>query len=86
MKEALLFLAKVVKTFITVSDDKVIFQTVDEALANNKQVYVIAPLIDFSEDGKEPDLHYHATCEVRHRVIPAALHSGLRPSLRLSWM
>ena len=41
-----------VKTFICDTEDKAIFETVDEALANDKQVYVIAPLIDFSENGK----------------------------------
>ena len=41
-----------VKTIVVNSDSNKIFGAVDYALANNKQVYVIAPLIDFTEDGR----------------------------------
>lgn len=39
-----------VTTEIVSSDDKKIFEVVDEALENEKQIYVIAPLIDYRED------------------------------------
>ena len=67
-----------VKTFITDSDDKVIFQTVDEALANNKQVYVIAPLIDFSEDGKFSVEQLFARYALRYKGAVGLLHGKMK--------
>ena len=67
-----------VKTFITDSDDKVIFQTVDEALANNKQVYVIAPLIDFSEDGKFSVEQLFARYALKYKAAVGLLHGKMK--------
>ena len=67
-----------VKTFITDSDDKVIFETVDEALANNKQVYVIAPLIDFSEDGKFSVEQLFARYALKYKAAVDLLHGKMK--------
>ncbi len=67
-----------VKTFITDSDDKVIFEKVDEALANNKQVYVIAPLIDFSEDGKFSVEQLYARYVLRYKASVGLLHGKMK--------
>ena len=67
-----------VKTFITDSDDKVIFQTVDEALANNKQVYIVAPLIDFSEDGKFSVEQLFARYALKYKAAVGLLHGKMK--------
>ena len=67
-----------VKTFITDSDNKVIFQTVDEALENNKQVYVIAPLIDFSENGKFSVEQLFARYALKYKAAVGLLHGKMK--------
>lgn len=67
-----------VKTFITDSDDQVIFETVDEALANNKQVYIIAPLIDFSEDGKFSVEQLFARYALKYKAAVGLLHGKMK--------
>ena len=41
-----------VKTKIVPSDDELIFKVVDKAIEEKRKVYVVAPLIEFSEDEK----------------------------------
>ena len=41
-----------VTTKIVSTEDEIIFKTVDKALEENRKVYVVAPLIEFSEDEK----------------------------------
>ena len=67
-----------VKTFICDTDDKVIFDTVDEALANDKQVYVIAPLIDFSENGKFSVEQLFARYALRYKAKVGLLHGKMK--------
>ena len=67
-----------VKTFITDSDNKVIFQTVDEALENGKQVYVIAPLIDFSENGKFSVEQLFARYALKYKAAVGLLHGKMK--------
>ena len=67
-----------VKTFICDSEDKVIFQTVDEAIANNKQVYIIAPLIDFSEDGRFSTEKLFSRYFLRYKTIVGELHGKMK--------
>ena len=67
-----------VTTFITSSDDKVIYQTIDEALANNKQAYVIAPLIDFSEDGKFSVEQLYARYVLKYKAAVGLLHGRMK--------
>ena len=67
-----------VKTFVTGSDDERIYQTIDEALANNKQAYVIAPLIDFSEDGKFSVEQLFARYLLKYKGIVGLLHGRMK--------
>ena len=67
-----------VKTFICDTEDKVIFETVDEALANDKQVYVIAPLIDFSENGKFSVEQLFARYALRYKAKVGLLHGKMK--------
>ena len=67
-----------VKTFICDTEDKVIFDTVDEALANDKQVYVIAPLIDFSENGKFSVEQLFARYALRYKAKVGLLHGKMK--------
>ena len=67
-----------VKTFVTTSDDKIIFDTVDSALAENKQAYVIAPLIDFSEDGKFSVEQLYARYVLRYKAQVGLLHGRMK--------
>ena len=67
-----------VKTFVTTSDDKIIFDTVDSALAEDKQVYVIAPLIDFSEDGKFSVEQLYARYVLRYKAQVGLLHGRMK--------
>ena len=67
-----------VKTLITNSEDHLIYQTIDEALENNKQLYVIAPLIDFSEDGKFSVEQLYARYLLRYKSIVGLLHGRMK--------
>ena len=67
-----------VKTFVTTSDDESIYKVVDEALANNKQAYVIAPLIDFSEDGKFSVEQLYARYVLKYKGIVGLLHGRMK--------
>ena len=67
-----------VTTFITDTENAVIFKTVDEALANNKQVYVIAPLIDFSEDERFSIDKLFARYVLRYKSLVGSLHGKMK--------
>ena len=67
-----------VTTFITDTENAVIFKTVDEALANNKQVYVIAPLIDFSEDERFSIDKLFARYFLRYKTLVGSLHGKMK--------
>ena len=67
-----------VKTIVANSEDPNIYQTVDEALGNNKQVYVIAPLIDFSEDGKFSVEQLYAQYALRYKALVGLLHGRMK--------
>ena len=67
-----------VSTFICGTEDPVIFKTVDQALANNKQVYVIAPLIDFSENGKFSVEQLFARYALRYKANVGLLHGKMK--------
>ena len=67
-----------VTTKIVTSDDPEIFKTVDEAIANNKQVYIIAPLIDFSEDGKFSVEQLYARYVLRYKAQVGLLHGRMK--------
>ena len=67
-----------VKTFVTATNDSVIFETVDKALENNKSVYIIAPLIDFSEDGKYSVEQLYARYVLRYKSAVGLLHGRMK--------
>ena len=67
-----------VKTFVADSDDPIIFKTVDEALENGKQAYVIAPLIDFSENGKYSVEQLYARYVLRYKAKVGLLHGKMK--------
>ena len=67
-----------VKTIIVNTEDEKIFKAVDYALSNNKQVYVIAPLIDFSEDGRFSVGQLYARYVLRYRAQVGLLHGKMK--------
>ena len=67
-----------VETLIFKSDSEKIFKMVDAALANDKQVYVIAPLIDFSEDGRFSVDELFAKYALRYRSTVGLLHGKMK--------
>ena len=67
-----------VTTKIVGTEDQIIFQTVDQALADDKQVYIIAPLIDFSEDGKFSVEQLEARYKLRYTNNVGLLHGRMK--------
>ena len=67
-----------VKTFVTLSKDEIIFETVDAALNDNKSVYIIAPLIDFSEDGKFSVEQLYARYVLKYKSNVGLLHGRMK--------
>ena len=67
-----------VTTEVVKSDDDKIFETVDRALENDKQVYVIAPLIDFSEDERFSVEQLYARYVLRYKAIVGLLHGKMK--------
>ena len=67
-----------VETSVVRCDDDKIFAVVDQALANDKQVYVIAPLIDFSEDGRFSVEQLYARYALRYKALVGLLHGKMK--------
>ena len=67
-----------VETSIVRSDDDKIFETVDRALENDKQVYIIAPLIDFSEDERFSVEQLYARYVLRYKALVGLLHGKMK--------
>ena len=67
-----------VKTIIVNTEDEKIFKAVDYALSKDKQVYVIAPLIDFSEDGRFSVEQLYARYVLRYRAKVGLLHGKMK--------
>ena len=67
-----------VKTIIVNTEDEKIFKAVDYALSNDKQAYVIAPLIDFSEDGRFSVEQLYARYVLRYRAKVGLLHGKMK--------
>ena len=67
-----------VKTVIMDSENEKIFKAVDYALSNNKQVYVIAPLIDISEDGRFSVEQLFARFALRYKAAVGLLHGKMK--------
>ena len=69
-----------VKTEIVYSDDEKIFKEVDKSLSENHQVYVIAPLIDYREDGKYSVEKLFARYLLRYKAKVGLLHGAMKSS------
>lgn len=67
-----------VVTRIFSSESDKIFGAVDYALKNDKQVYVIAPLIDFSEDGRFSTEQLYEKFAVKYPNKVAMLHGKMK--------
>ena len=67
-----------VTTLVTDSDNSIIFKTTDQALIDDKQVYIIAPLIDFSEDGKFSTEQLFAKYVFRYKGLVGDLHGKMK--------
>ena len=67
-----------VTTKVVSSDDPLIYQTIDNALKEDKQVYVIAPIIDFSEDGKFSVEQLYARYVLRYKAQVGLLHGRMK--------
>ena len=67
-----------VLTSVVRSEDPAIYETVDNALNNNKQVYVIAPLIDFSEDGRFSVEQLYARYVLKYKALVGLLHGKMK--------
>ena len=67
-----------VTTKIVSSNDEVIFKTVDKALAENRKVYIVAPLIEFSEDEKYSAEKLYARYLLKYHEKVAVLHGKMK--------
>ena len=67
-----------VVTSIVRSEDAAIFEAVDNALESSKQVYVIAPLIDFSEDGRFSVEQLYARYVLKYKSLVGLLHGKMK--------
>lgn len=67
-----------VVTKIVGSEDKKIFEVVDKALANNKKVYIVAPLIEFNEDDKYSVEKLYARYLLRYKEKVGLLHGKMK--------
>ena len=67
-----------VTTKIVSSVDKEIFASVDKALADNKRVYVIAPLIDFREDERYSVEQLYARYVLKYGAKVGLLHGKMK--------
>lgn len=71
-------------TKIFPSDSPKIFAATDFALNNDKQVYVIAPLIDFSEDGRFSTEQLYAKFALRYHEKVAVLHGKMKQNEKVA--
>ena len=69
---------KDIRTKIIDSDDDLIFDSVDASLAMGRQVYIVAPLIDFSEDGRYSVEQLYARFVARYHNKVGLLHGRLK--------
>ena len=67
-----------VKTVVVNSESDKIFGAVDYALNSNKQVYVIAPLIDFSDDDRFSVEQLYAKYVLRYKAQVGLLHGKMK--------
>lgn len=68
-----------VTTEIISSEDKRIYEMVDDALSKNKQIYVIAPLIDYREDERYSVEQLQARYILKYGKKVGLLHGKMKP-------
>ena len=68
-----------VETKIVNSDDKEIYKLIEESLKENRQVYVIAPLITFQEDNKFSAEQLFFRFSQRYNGKVGLLHGKMKP-------
>ena len=68
-----------VKTEIVNSLDDYIYQTIDKSLKENKQIYVVAPLIDYREDERYSVEQLYARYLLKYPGKVALLHGRMKP-------
>ena len=67
-----------VKTEIVKSEDKYIYETINNSLKDNRQVYVIAPLIDFREDERYSVEQLYARYLLKYPGKVGLLHGKMK--------
>ena len=67
-----------VTTKVIDSNDKMIFEEVDKSLAENHQVYIVAPLIDYREDERYSVEKLFARFALRYKEKVGLLHGKLK--------
>ena len=68
-----------VKTRIFDSEDERIFKAVDLSLSEGKQVYIVAPLIDFREDARYSVEQLYARYILKYGAKVGLLHGKMKP-------
>lgn len=70
---------KDITTKVIESDDDIIFESVDNSLKEGRQIYIVAPLIDFTEDGRYSVESLFARFYPRYKEKVGLLHGKLKP-------
>lgn len=69
---------RIIKTEITNSEDKHIYDTINESLKEHRQVYVVAPLIDYREDGRYSVEQLYARYLLKYPGKVGLLHGNMK--------
>lgn len=67
-----------VETKIITSNEEKIYQLIDQTLANSRRVYIVAPLIDFQEDGRYSVDKLFARFLLKYPKKVALLHGKMK--------
>ena len=69
---------RTVKTEIVQSEDKLIYDTINESLKENRQVYIVAPLIDYREDERYSVEQLYARFLLKYPGKVGLLHGKMK--------
>lgn len=69
---------RIIKTEITNSEDKHIYDTINESLKEHRQTYVVAPLIDYREDGRYSVEQLYARYLLKYPGKVGLLHGNMK--------
>ena len=67
-----------VKTLILESESERIFKAIDNSLSQNKQVYIVAPIIDFKDDGRYSAEQLYARFALKYGKKVGYLHGKMK--------